>query len=118
MNTPVTPSPMTVRAAIAKKKAAEPATEKSETDAPESGPVMVQDSQREKRKRVQDLKKKGLSIKEIADTMRLPESVITKLEKPFVPKPHLTQRIEGLEQVRKDLAKANHPAGRGRNGGK
>lgn len=39
-------------------------------------------------------------------------------KKPFVPKPHLTQRIEGLGDLRRQMSKDRHPAGKKRRGGK
>ena len=138
MNTPATPSPMNVKKTIDHLKKIQNDRDKEldtliedltakvfrhETTISEERQLEIADkamSMRAKRKRVSDLKKKGLSNKEISEIMRLPESTIRNLLKPFEPKPHLTQRIEGLEAVRSELSKNAHPAGHGRkrSGGK
>ena len=130
MNTPVTPNPMMVKKTDDALKEGR-ASRKDELDelikvveqkvedahAPKTSPER---KRYENRKRAQELKKKGMSNVQIADQMRLPESTVRTLLKPYAPKPHLTQRIEGLESVRSELSKTEHPAGRGRqrNGGK
>ena len=69
-----------------------------------------------------------LNVSDVAEQMHLPESTIRLLLKPYAPKPHLTQKIEGLDRVKAQLdekaeqSRKNHPAGRNykgkRNGGK
>ena len=145
MNTPVTPNAPSMPSPTALKKSLD-AIRKRETERihqklkelaeAEMAGTISEERQLEvankamsmnaKRKRASNLKKKGLSITEIlsnteiSDVMSLPESAIRNLLKPYEPKPHLTQRIEGLETVRSELSKNDHPAGRGRqrNGGK
>ena len=130
MNTPVTPNPMAARKAHEARLAAE--AEKANeldrqieglsqklglTESRQAAKTSQGRKRYENRKRAQELKKKGLSNVEIAKTMRVAESTVRTLLKPYEPKPHLTQRIEGLEVLK---SKANYPAGRGknRNGGK
>ena len=139
MNTPVTPNTPSIPSPTALKKSLD-AINKRETERinqklkelaeAETAGTISEERQLEvadkamsmnaKRKRASNLKKKGLSNTEISEVMRLPESAIRNLLKPYEPKPHLTQRIEGLESVRSELSKKDHPAGRGRqrNGGK
>ena len=130
MDTPVTPNPMAARKAHEARLAAE-AEKANELDRQIEGlgqklgltesrlahKTSQERKRYENRKRAQELKKKGLSNVEIAKTMRVAESTVRTLLKPYEPKPHLTQRIEGLEVLK---SKADHPAGRGknRNGGK
>lgn len=82
----------------------------------------VPESLKDLRKRARDLKEKGYSNKDIAEIMRKPESSVRKFLQPYEPKPHLTQKIEGLEKIRREMNKQAHPAGRNfqrkRNGGK
>lgn len=129
MNTPVTPNPASARKAHEERLRVEAAMAEStdrliqaieqkyeSTAAPKTSPER---KRAENRKRAQQLKKQKMSNKEIAETMHLPESTILQLLKPYEPKPHLTQRIEGLDQVKTQINKSQHPAGRGkRNGGK
>ena len=139
METPAAPNPMAIKKMTdhIKKIEAEKAKEmdklvedlhkkvfkKDEMTVSEVRRVETEDhktSQRENRKRAQELKKKGMSNVQIAETMRMSESTIRNLLKPYEPKPHLTQRIEGLEKLKnqRENSRRNHPAGRGRNGGK
>ncbi len=138
MNTPAKPNPMMVKKAVDALKEVR-AFRKDELDelikvveqkledahAPKTSPER---KRYENRKRAQELKKRGLSNVQIAEQMRLPESTIRLLLKPYEPKPHLTQKIEGLDQVKAQMdekaaqSRKNHPAGRNykgkRSGGK
>ena len=130
MDTPVTPNPMAARKAHEARLAAE-AKRSNEIDKliedinhkyslieDRTAAKTSQERKRyENRKRAQALKKQGMSNAKIAETMRVAESTVRTLLKPYEPKPHLTQRIEGLEVLKSN---ANHPEGRGktRNGGK
>lgn len=134
MNTPATPNPMMVKKTVDALKEVR-ASRKDELDelikvvehkledahAPKTSPER---KRYENRKRAQDLKKKGMSNVQIAEQMRLSESTVRTLLKPYAPKPHLTQKIEGLDAVKADLEKSrqSHPAGHNykgkRSGGK
>lgn len=134
MNTPATPNPMMVKKTVDALKEVR-ASRKDELDelikvvehklehahAPKTSPER---KRYENRKCAQDLKKKGMSNVQIAEQMRLAESTVRTLLKPYAPKPHLTQKIEGLDAVKADLEKSrqNHPSGRNykgkRRGGK
>lgn len=133
MNTPATPNPMALKKSLdalnhrkterIKQKLNELEEAEKAGSISEERQLQLADqamSMRANRKRAADLKKKNLSNKEISEIMRLPESAIRNLLKPYEPKPHLTQRIEGLETVRSELSKNAHPAGHGRkrSGGK
>ena len=124
MNTPATPNPMMVKKTVDALKEVR-ASRKDELDelikvveqkvedahAPKTSPER---KRYENRKRAQERKKKGMSNAKIAETMRIAESTVRTLLKPYEPKPHLTQRIEGLEALK---SKSNHPAGRGKSNG-
>ena len=132
MNTPATPNPMMVKKTVDALKEVK-ASRENELDAmihvveqkiedahaPKTSPER---KRYENRKRAQELKKKGMSNVQIAETMRMAESTVRTLLKPYAPKPHLTQKIEGLDSVKAELNKKDHPAGHNykgkRNGGK
>ena len=132
MNTPATPNPMSIKKLTDARKAKEADldtmirnVEQKIEDA--HAPKTSQERKRfENRKRAQSLKKTGLSNTEIAiaELMHLPENTIRMLLKPYEPKPHLTQRIEGLDAIKKQMddSRSSHPAGRNykgqRSGGK
>lgn len=133
MNTPATPK--TVKSIIDANKALIDATHKAsqilDQPVPETDQTAAEAPQsvREQRKRAQDLKKKGYSITDISEIMRKSEGAIRNLLKPYVAKPHLTQKIEGLDEVKKQMderaksvsrSRSDHPAGRKykRSGGK
>ena len=140
METPVTPNPMMVKKTVdALKSVPRAETRKDDLDGlikvieqkieDAHAPKTSQERKRyENRKRAQELKKKGMSNVQIAEQMHLPESTIRLLLKPYAPKPHLTQKIEGLDRVKAQMDekvaqfRKNHPAGRNykekRNGGK
>ena len=140
METPVTPNPMMVKKTVdALKSVPRAETRKDDLDGlirvveqkieDAHAPKTSQERKRyENRKRAQELKKKGMSNVQIAEQMHLPESTIRLLLKPYAPKPHLTQKIEGLDRVKAQMdekvaqSRKNHPAGRNykgkRNGGK
>ena len=140
METPVTPNPMMVKKTVdALKSAPRAETRKDDLDGlirvveqkieDAHAPKTSQERKRyENRKRAQELKKKGMSNVQIAEQMHLPESTIRLLLKPYAPKPHLTQKIEGLDRIKAQMdekseqCRKNHPAGRNykgkRNGGK
>ena len=140
METPVTPNPMMVKKTVdALKSVPRAETRKDDLDGlirvveqkieDAHAPKTSQERKRyENRKRAQELKKKGMSNVQIAEQMHLSESTIRLLLKSYAPKPHLTQKIEGLDRVKAQLdekakqSRKNHPAGRNykgkRNGGK
>ena len=140
METPVTPTPMMVKQTVdALKSVPRAETRKDDLDGlikdieqkieDAHAPKTSQERKRyENRKRAQELKKKGMSNVQIAEQMHLPESTIRLLLNPYAPKPHLTQKIEGLDRVKAQMDekaeqfRKNHPAGRNykgkRNGGK
>ena len=140
MDTPVTPNPLMVKKTVdALKSVPRAETRKDDLDGlirvveqkieDAHAPKTSQERKRyENRKRAQELKKKGMSNVQIAEQMHLSESTIRLLLKPYAPKPHLTQKIEGLDRVKAQLdekaeqSRKNHPAGRNykgkRNGGK
>ncbi len=130
MENPVTPNPMMVKKTVdALKSVPRAETRKDDLDGlirvveqkieDAHAPKTSQERKRyENRKRAQELKKKGMSNVQIAEQMHLPESTIRLLLKPYAPKPHLTQKIEGLDRVKAQMdekseqSRKNHPAGR------
>lgn len=153
MTTPATPNPMSIKKflglrpqiATVDERVSDSTRKAEETDLDKlvrnveqkiedaHAPKTSQERKRfENRKRAQSLKKTGLSNTEIAELMHLPESTIRILLKPYEPKPHLTQRIEGLDALKKELhdtlkkqlddSRSSHPSGRSykgkRSGGK
>ena len=140
MNTPATPNPMMVKKTVdALKSVPRAETRKDDLDGlikvieqkieDAHAPKTSQERKRyENRKRAQELKKRGMSNVQIAEQMHLSESTIRLLLKPYAPKPHLTQKIEGLDRIKAQMdekseqSRKNHPAGRNykgkRNGGK
>ena len=135
MNTPATPNPMSIKKFADARKAMDTDLDKMIRNVEQKiedahAPKTSQERKRfENRKRAQALKKTGLSNAEIAELMHLPESTIRMLLKPYEPKPHLTQKIEGLDEVKKQMderaksvlrSRLDHPAGRNykRSGGK
>ena len=109
MNTPATPNPMSIKKFADARKAMDTDLDKMIRNVEQKiedahAPKTSQERKRfENRKRAQSLKKTGLSNAEIAELMHLPESTIRMLLKPYEPKPHLTQKIEGLDEVKKQM---------------
>lgn len=113
MSIPATPNPLHVQAAIkARKDKENEAARQSEASIAKIRTRVEEAKKRdlnryETRKKAQALKKSGKSVQQIAEELDIPESSVRTILKPYEPKPHLTQRIEGLEEAKAQLEKGS-----------